>query len=233
MTIEVPTASGSKMSAYMALPIKKKGPVVIVLQEIFGVTDAMKAYCDYLAARQFTAICPELYWSEAPGKVFSEDDPDTARAVRQKMDDNTVTDDIAAAIDFMRGHETSTGTVGVLGFCWGGLLAYLTAVRHTPDVAVGYYGTGIDKKLDLAKDLHCPLALHYGGQDKMASPEAAAAVRDAFKDDKRVIVYEYPDAGHAFARRGGKPYHHPSADLADMRSLSFMIDKLWGKGVVS
>ena len=220
------------MQAYLALP-KRRGPGIVVIQEIFGITDAMKEYCDFLASRQFTVICPELYWKDAPGKVFPYDDPEPARAQRQKMDDDKVTDDINAALEFLRSHEMCIGKVGVLGFCWGGMLAYLTAVRHKPDAAVGYYGTGIDKKLDQAGGLACPLMLHYGGQDPIAPPESAAAVREAFKDDSRVIVYEYPEAGHAFARRGGTTYHHKSADLADMRSLSFLVEKLVGKGVVA
>ena len=93
------------------------------------------------------------------------------------MNDDQVTDDIASAIDFLRKHPAcSNGSVGVVGYCWGGFLAYLTAVRHKPDAAVGYYGVGIDKKLDLAKNLSCPLMLHYAELDQYASPEVAAQV---------------------------------------------------------
>lgn len=229
MDILVPNSAGSQMPAYMALPKSGRGAGIVVLQEIFGITNGMKAYCDFLADRQFTALCPNLYWNVPEAVDLSEANPEPARAIRMKMDDNQVTDDIAAAMEFLRNHEACTGHVGVVGFCWGGMLAYLTAVRHKPEAAVGYYGTGIEKKLDQAGNLSCPLMLHFGGKDPIVPPESVAQVREGLKNDDRVTVYEYPEAGHAFARRGGKTYHHPSADMADMRTLSFLVDRLVGR----
>ena len=228
MTLQVPNAAGSQMSAYLALPKKGRGPGVVVCQEIFGVTKSLRETCDFLAARQFTAICPDLYWSVEPGTEIAESDSERARGFRAKVNDDKVSDDIAAAIAFLRTHEACTGSVGVVGYCWGGMLAYLTAVRHKPDCAVGYYGVGIEKRLDLAKNLSCPLLLHYGAKDPLASPEAAAQVQAAFQGDPRVTILSYPDGGHAFARPGGANYHHRSADLADMRTVSFLVEKLFG-----
>jgi carboxymethylenebutenolidase len=231
MMIRVPNASGSDMSAYMALPKAGKGAGVVVLQEIFGVTDSLKQTCDFLAKRQFTAICPDLFWSVEPDQVIPESDYERARGVRAKVDDSAVVKDIAAAIGFLRKHPACNGEVGVVGYCWGGLLAFLTAIEEEPYAAVGYYGVGIDKHLDKASKLSCPLMLHYGGQDQAAPPETVAKVRQGLKaSPKPVTIYEYKDAGHAFARPGGAHYHHPSADLADMRTLSFLVEQLIGKG---
>jgi carboxymethylenebutenolidase len=217
------------MSAYMALPKKGKGAGVVVLQEIFGVNESMRKVCDFLAARQFTAICPDLFWRAEPNVELKESEFERGRVLRGKMDDDQVTDDVASAIDFLRKHPAcSNGTVGVVGYCWGGMLAYLTAVRHKPDAAVGYYGVGIDKKLDLAKNLSCPLLLHYAELDQFASPEVAAQVRATYKNDRRVTVYEYPKVGHAFARPGGGHFDAKAADLADMRTLSFLVEALIG-----
>jgi carboxymethylenebutenolidase len=145
-----------------------------------------------------------------------------------KTDDNTASDDVAATMEFVKKDPRCTGRVGVTGYCWGGLISYLTAVRHKPDSAVSYYGVGIEKHLDLAKDLSCRMMFHYAGQDTYAGPEVAAKVKETFAGNKGVIVHEYPKAGHAFARPGGSHYHHPSADLADMRTLSFLIEDLYG-----
>ena len=80
MMIRVPNAAGSDMSAYMAIPKAGKGAGVVVLQEIFGVTDSMKKICDFLADRQFTAICPDLYWSVEPdARLVERWLPDDAR----------------------------------------------------------------------------------------------------------------------------------------------------------
>jgi carboxymethylenebutenolidase len=189
----------------------------------------MRKVCDFLAARQFTALCPDLFWRTEPGVELKESDHEKGRALRGKMNDDQVTDDIASAIGLLRKHPAcSNGSVGVVGYCWGGFLAYLTAVRHKPDAAVGYYGVGIDKRLDIAKNLSCPLLLHYAELDQFASPEAAVQVRATYKDDPRVTVYEYPKVGHAFARPGGGHFDPKAADLADMRTLSFLVEKLIG-----
>ena len=228
MTIRVPV-SGGEMSAYMALPKKGKGAGVVVLQEILGVTESMRKVCDFLAARQLTAICPDLFWRAEPGVELKESEADRGRALRGKMNDDQVTDDIASAVEFLRKHPAcSNGSVGVVGYCWGGFLAYLTAVRHKPDAAVGYYGVGIEKRLDIAKNLSCPLLLHYAELDQFAPPEVVAQVRATYKGDPRVTVYEYPKVGHAFARPGGGHFDPKAADLADMRTLSFLVEKLIG-----
>lgn len=220
------------MSAYMSLPKKGKGAGIVVLQEIFGVNESMRKVCDFLASRQFTAICPDLFWRAEPGVELNESEFERGRALRGKMNDDQVTDDIASAMDFLRKDPRCTGDVGVVGYCWGGFLAYLTAVRHKPDAAVGYYGVGIDNKLDLAKNLSCPLLLHYAELDQFASPEVSARVRDTYKGDHRVTVYDYPKVGHAFARPGGGHFDPKAADLADMRTLSFLVEKVIGHNKV-
>ena len=228
MTVRIPT-SDSEFSGYMALPRKGRGPGVVVLQEIFGVNASIRKTCDWLASRQFTALAPDLYWRTNPGVELAETDYEGARAIRSKTDDNLASGDASAAIEFLRKHEACTGKAGVVGYCWGGLIAYLTAVRHKPDAAVSYYGVGIDKKLDSAKNLSCPLMLHYAGLDQFAGPDVAKHVKETFKDDRRVAVWEYPKAGHAFARPGGAHFEAASADLADMRSLSFLVEHLFGQ----
>jgi carboxymethylenebutenolidase len=229
MTVRIPTLDGAgEFSAYLATSARPTAGVV-VLQEIFGVNANMRAVCDFLASRQLVALAPDLFWRVEPAVELNESDVDRARALRMQMDDNQVTDDVAAAIAWLRKHPACTGRVGVVGYCWGGMLAYLTAVRHQPDAAVGYYPVGIEKKLALAKDLSCPLLLHYGELDKYAPPDAVAQVREALGDDPRVTIREYPGCDHAFARKGGAHHNPYNGDLADMRTLSFFVEKLIGK----
>src|SRR5512142_2424591 len=116
MTIRVPV-KGGEMSAYMALPKKGKGAGVVVLQEIFGVNESMRKVSDFLASRQFTALCPDLFWRAEPGVELKESESDRARALRGKMNDDQVTDDIASAIDFLRKQGGGAGSVGVVGYC--------------------------------------------------------------------------------------------------------------------
>lgn len=188
----------------------------------------MRQVCDYLAARQFTVLAPDLFWRTNPGVELNESEHENARAIRAKTDDNKASADVAASMDFLRKHEACTGKVGVVGYCWGGLISYLSAVQQKPDAAVSYYGVGIDKRLDLASHLACPLMLHYAGLDQFAGPDVAQRVRETFAGDPRVTVWEYPKAGHAFARPGGSHFEPASADLADMRTLSFFVEHLFG-----
>ena len=227
--IDITAADGGRFKAYMTVPASGRGPGIVLCQEIFGVNAYVREVAELYAEEGYVVLAPDLFWRAEPNVELKESEFTRARALRGKMDDDQVTDDIASAIDFLRKHPAcSNGTVGLVGYCWGGYLAYLTAVRHKPDAAVGYYGVGIDKKLDLAKNLSCPLMLHYAELDQYASPEVAAQVRATYKDDPRVTVYEYPKVGHAFARPGGSPFDAKAADLADMRTLSFLVETIIG-----
>jgi carboxymethylenebutenolidase len=139
-----------------------------------------------------------------------------------------VSSSVAIAKFLLAGATRGKSAVGVDGLLLGGMLSYLTAVRHKPGAAAGYYGGSIEKKLDLAKNLSCHLLLHYAGQDKLAGPEVAQQVRAALAGDSRVTVHEYPKSDHAFARPGEVNFDPPAADLANKRTLSFLVDRLVG-----
>jgi carboxymethylenebutenolidase len=228
MDVRIPIPSGGEMPAYLALPARP-GAGVVVIQEIFGVNDSMKATCDWLASRQFVALCPEIFWRTDPGVALAETEREKAFACRGKVNDDQASDDIAAAMEFLRKHPSVNAGVGVVGYCWGGLLAYLAATRHKPDAAVSYYGVGIDKRLDNAKNLACPMMFHYAELDAYAGPDVSAKVAGTFKSDPRVTVFNYAKADHAFARPNGHNYNHAAADLANMRTLGFFVDKLVGR----
>ncbi len=228
MLVQVPSKSGGSFSAYLAPLPERPAPAVVVVQEIFGVSASIRAFCDLLAKRQFVAIAPDLYWRSEAGADLSESERDKAFALRQKTDDTQAAQDIAATMDFIKGHPHCTGRVGVVGFCWGGMLSYLTAARHNPDAAVSYYGVGVEKHLDEAKNVSCPTLFHYAGKDQFAGPEVAAQVKNTFAGNRKVTVHEYADVNHAFAREGGSSYNLRAADLAEMRTLSFFVEHLYG-----
>ena len=226
MDVRIPIPSGGEMPGYMALP-RRPGAAVVVVQEIFGVTPAMKAICDWFASRQFVALCPELFWRTDPGVVIPETDREKAFACRGKVNDDQAVADIGAAIAYLRKHPHVNQGVGVVGYCWGGLLSYLSATSQKPDAAVSYYGVGVEKRLADAKNLSCPMFFHYAGLDKFAPPEVVSQVREGVKGD--VTIQTYPNADHAFARPGGHNFNAAAADLADMRTLSFLVEKLVGR----
>jgi carboxymethylenebutenolidase len=111
-----------------------------------------------------------------------------------------------------------SGKVGTVGFCLGGLLAYLMACRSDADCNVGYYGVGIDGKLGEAAKIRKPLVLHIAEADKFVPPEAQEKIKQGLAGHPNVTIYTYPGLDHAFARIGGGPYNKEAADLANRRT---------------
>jgi carboxymethylenebutenolidase len=222
--VTVRSFDGGEFSAYLALPSGGRGPGLVVLQEIFGVNANMRAVCDWFAARGFLAICPDLFWRMEPGLELSpERDHERAMALLGKLDQSKAVDDAAAAMEYLRVHPACTGRVGVVGYCLGGRLAYLIAARHNPDAAVGYYGVMIENALDEAKAVSCPLMLHIAERDKYCPPAAREQIIAALP---QANIHVYPNARHAFARRGGMHYDAPAAELADLRTIEFFLRTL-------
>src|SRR5262245_30554054 len=165
----ITTFDGGEFDAYLALPASGAGPGVVLLQEIFGVNQVMRSIADWYAQRGFVVVCPDLFWRQERGvEIDGHRDADWQRAfaLYQGLDEKQAVEDSASAMTALRQHPACEGRVGAVGFCLGGKLAYLLAVRHRPDAAVSYYGVGLEKALDEATNLACPLLLHLGGQDQ-------------------------------------------------------------------
>jgi carboxymethylenebutenolidase len=106
-------------------------------------------------------------------------------------------------------------------------------VRFKPDCAVGYYGVSIEKSLGEANNLGSPLLLHIAGRDQFCPPEAQAQIHATLDSNPLVTVYDYPEMDHAFARPSGEHYDAAAAELANLRSLEFLVNSLAGAGLAS
>jgi carboxymethylenebutenolidase len=233
--IKIKSSDGGEFDAYLALPASGYGPGVVVLQEIFGVNRFLRSVADWYAAHGFVALVPDLFWRIQPGIELTDKGDDWKRAIElyQQIDEAKAVEDAAATLEFLRKHPACSGRAGALGFCMGGNLAYLLSVRHKPDCAVGYYGVSIEKSLDEAKNLNNPLLLHIGGQDKFCPPEAQAQIHAALDANPLVTIHDYSNMDHAFARTGGEHYDAAAAELANLRSLEFLVSHLAGAGCAS
>src|SRR5476651_2038601 len=143
-------ASGGSFSAYVARPAAAKAPAVVVIQEIFGVNAVMRAIADDFAAEGYLAVCPDLFWRIQPGiDITDRTEAEWKKAFElyNAFDVDLGVKDIAAASAHARQDPACAGKVGAVGFCLGGLLAFLSATRTDVDAAVGYYGVGIEKHL--------------------------------------------------------------------------------------
>ncbi|AGU53395.1 putative carboxymethylenebutenolidase [Variovorax paradoxus B4] len=220
--IQATDGSGS-FNGYLAMPRSGSGPGLVLAQEIFGVNATMREVADYYAEEGYVVLVPDLFWRQQPDVElgYSPDDWQRAFALYKGFDEARGMEDMQASISALRLRpEVQDAKVGVLGFCLGGKLAYLAACRTDADVAVGYYGVGIDAALDEAGNIRCPLALHVAELDGFCPPEARERIVQALRGRPDVEVHVYPGVDHAFARVGGEHYHRASALMAHERSIA-------------
>lgn len=216
--ISINVADGS-FDAYVAKPASGEGPAIIVIQEIFGVNPWIREVADRYAAQGYIAVAPDLFWRIRPGIELNDRDPGELQQAFDlfgQFDVAKGVDDIQATIDAAR--VMSTGKVGAVGFCMGGLLAYLTACRTDADAISSYYGVAIDNFLGEAANIKKPTLVHIAGEDKFVSKEAQDKINKGLAGHAAVTVYNYTGQEHAFARDRGEHYDASSAKLANQRT---------------
>jgi carboxymethylenebutenolidase len=221
MTITTPDGA---FSAYVARPDTAKAPAIVVLQEIFGVNAVMRGVCDALAAQSYLAICPDLFWRTAPGiDITDQSEAEWKQAFElfNAFDVEKGVADIAATIDAVRARPDVNGKVGAVGYCLGGLLAYLTATRTDSDASVSYYGVGIEKYTAEAAKLARPLLMHVAEQDQFTPKPVQELILGALKNHPQIEICTYPERDHAFARPGGEHFHAGDAAAANARTEVF------------
>ncbi|WP_374469457.1 dienelactone hydrolase family protein [Phenylobacterium sp.] len=226
--ITITTDDGS-FDAYLAKPATTPAAAVVVIQEIFGVNQVMRDITDGLAGQGYLAICPDLFWRIEPGiDITDQSEAEWKRAFElfNAFDVDAGVQDIQATIDAVRQRPDCTGKVGAVGFCLGGLLAFLTATRTDADASVAYYGVGIENRTAEADKLTRPVLLHIAEEDQFVPKEAQAAIRQALGAHPLVTIHSYPGRDHAFARMGGAHYDEADARAAGERSLAFFKQNL-------
>ena len=222
-TITIDTPDGA-FSAYMVRPSTTPAAAIVVIQEIFGLNAFVRETCERLAANGYLAIAPDLFWRIEPGlDLTDQSEADVKRAFElySAFDIDAGVKDIAATIDWVRVNPTCNGKVGAIGFCLGGLLAYLTATRTDADASVSYYGVGIDRFVAEADKLTNPLLLHIAEADEFVPRDAQAQILTHLKNHPQLEIHTYPGRDHAFARTGGAHFDAADAALAEGRTLAF------------
>jgi carboxymethylenebutenolidase len=227
MTVATPDG---EFGAYVAAPSGDGPfPTIVVIQEIYGVNAVMRQVADHFAAQGYLAVSPDLFWRIEPGiDLTDQTEAGNKRAFELfgLFDVDKGVADIAATIAAVRADPRSNGKVGAVGYCLGGLLAYLTATRTDADAAIGYYGVSIDSRLDEAEKLAAPLMLHIAEDDGFVDKDAQARIVAGLGNHPHVTLHTYPGRGHAFARPGGDHYHAGDAALANGRTDAFFAKAL-------
>ena len=221
-TANITTPDGS-FRAYVARPSQEHAPAIVVIQEIFGVNAVMRQIADWLASEGFLAIVPDLFWRIEPGvELTDHSEAEWKRAFElfNAFNVDKGIEDIAATVAWARSASGSNGRVGAVGYCLGGLLAYLAATRTDVEATVGYYGVGLDKHLAEAGNVKHPLLLHIAELDGFCPPAAREQIVAGLSDIPNVDLVIYPGRDHAFARIGGEHYDPTDAAKANTATLA-------------
>jgi carboxymethylenebutenolidase len=213
-TIKLTASDGVTIGAYKATPSGTPRGGIVVLQEIFGVNPHIRRVADGFAAQGYVAVAPALFDRVQPGVEIGYTPNDIAEGMRivKQVNQKAALLDIQAAI----AEASKAGKVGVVGFCWGGTLAFATSADLSGvAAAVGYYGGGIAGMLD--KKPKVPLMLHFGELDQHISTEDVSEIKAALPG---VPVHTY-HADHGFNCDARGSFDKPSAEQAMERTLQF------------
>jgi carboxymethylenebutenolidase len=213
-------------SAYIARPKTSPASAVVVLQELFGVNADIRKHCDELAVQGFLAVAPDLFWRQEPGvdlNVTFEADWRHGLRLYQAYDRDAGVKDVKDTIDAVRNLPECNGKVGLLGYCLGALMVFITAVRNDGiDAAVWYHGGDTEKYLGEVGGLHAPLLMHLAEEDEFISEAAQLEIKAALAKKPNATVYSYPGQNHAFSRNDGTHYNAAAATLANGRTREFL-----------
>lgn len=222
--IDLQAADGFTFPAYVAQPAGHPRGAVVVLQEIFGVNEHIRAVADGYAAAGYLAVAPSTFHRVKPGVElgYAPDDMSAGMALKatvEALPEPGVLQDIQAAID----HAAQAGKVGVVGYCWGGLLTWRTAcLLRGVSAAVPYYGGGITAPAEIARTPKCPVLAHFGEKDHWIPLDGVAAFQTAHPE---VEMHIYP-ANHGFNCDHRGAYDAAAATLARERTLAFFAQHL-------
>jgi carboxymethylenebutenolidase len=238
-TVTIAGSGGDQIEAYLAQPLD--GPLtggVVVIHHMPGYDEATKEITRRFASRGYLAICPNLYYREAPGA-----DPDDAAATARAqggVPDARLIGDVDGAASHLRSLGSSNGKVATIGYCSGGRQSFLAACSLSLDAAVDCYGAFVTRPtpeglpmtlspiVDLAPSLSCPLLGLFGADDQYPSPEEVGELEKALTDaGKEFEFHSYEGAGHAFFAVD-RPSYRPEAAKDGWERIWAFFDRTLG-----
>jgi carboxymethylenebutenolidase len=211
------------MPAQLWRPASGRGPGILLLQEIFGVSDYIVQRAQDLAGLCYVVLAPEIYWRIGAARV--ENGPDAmgeAFALAQRVDWDAAVSDGAAALETLATLPDVAGGTGIVGFCFGGGLGFNVAAVSTPDLLVSYYGSSLPGLVDLAGDVRAPSLHHFGLADSYIDRDTVDRVREALTAQPDVTFETYEGADHAFDNPDFPMYHPEASALAWERTVAFL-----------
>lgn len=212
-SIELKAADGHTLGAYTAGPASATRGLVVI-QEIFGVNHHIRNVCDRFAAEGYAVVAPALFDRVEPGIQlgYTQDDIARGREYRGKLKDAGIIADVEAAADHLSGKP-----IGIVGYCFGGAVAWWGATRTAKFKAAScWYGGGIAATRN--ETPHCPVQMHFGEKDASIPLSDVEAIRAA---QPKVEIFIYPGAQHGFGCDERASFSKVDADRAQSRTLAF------------
>jgi carboxymethylenebutenolidase len=221
-SVEVPDGS---FDLPVWLPDTGSGPGLLLIQEIFGISDYIREVAEDLAGLGYVVAAPDLFWRIEPGFQAAHDPDGLARSLEmgQRFDAEQGVTDSVAALDHLAALPEVEGGLGVMGFCLGGTIAYFVAGQTEVAAVVSYYGSGVPDNLEILEQISSPVQFQFGGSDAYIPREQVARVEAAAAGKPNVEVHVEEDAGHAFHNRKSAMFHMPEpAERAWQRTEEFL-----------
>jgi carboxymethylenebutenolidase len=222
--LSVKSSDGQTFDAELFRPAGgRQWPVIVLIQEIFGVNNALRVAAENFAKSGFVVAIPDLFWRLERGVDlgYGDEDRKKAMSLMGQFDIKRGVADIGATVDAVRRLPECNGKAAVVGYCLGGTLAFMVGAHAQVDAVVSYYGTAIHSNLDMAKDIDVPVLLHFAEKDNFVPFEAVTQIKAALNG--KAAIHTYPEVGHAFTNvdREGT-YNAKSALLANTRTVDFL-----------
>ncbi|MGH3377463.1 MAG: dienelactone hydrolase family protein [Actinoallomurus sp.] len=215
LTVWLPSGDGS-------------GPGVLLIPEIFGVGDYIRAVANDLTGQGYVVAAPDLFWRLRPGwsVVHDEEGVRSSLELSRDFDFEQGVADCAAGLRHLTALPEVGGTghgAGILGFCLGGSIAYVLAAQNAAVAVVSFYGSAVPGTLKLLDAIACPLQFHFGGADPYIPRDEVAKVEDAVRTRPTVEIHVEEEAGHAFHNRMAPMFYVPEpAQRAWRRTEDFL-----------
>jgi carboxymethylenebutenolidase len=220
-------AEDAAFEAYLAIPHTRRGPGIVLIQEIFGVNQHIREMASQYADDGYVVLAPDIFWRSAPRIELGYDGADREKAISiaKHTDYSKTLKDLAATTQALRALPELKGKIAAIGYCLGGRLAYLMAASKQVDAAIVYYGGGIQNQLERSTEIEAPILFHYAEEDSSIPLSAVAEVKERFHGRDNAEFHLYIGAHHGFNCPYRAAYQQQASALAHGRTLVFLADR--------
>ncbi len=222
------TVPGGSFGLSLWIPPAGHGPGLLLIQEIYGVSDYIEAVAEDLAALGYVVGAPDLFWRLKPGHRAAHDEAGLAESLELggRFDAEQGVADAAAALACLGEQAEVTGGLGLVGFCLGGSIVFLLAAQAGPgtlEAVLSFYGSAVPDSLAALDQITAPVQFHFGGSDPYIPRDQVARVEAAVAGYPAMEIHVEEEAGHAFHNRKAPMFHQPEpAARAWQRAVGFL-----------